>query len=94
MNSKWLAVAGGLLDRAAGALSNRGCNDWRWPANWSPEERQRLAEAMVADNLRKSVDQLTDAEIDEACTHATGEFGPPDWWVARFLARKLIEESQ
>lgn len=92
MNPKWMAVAGALLQTAGERFSNHGGNDWRWPAGWDEDQRRALAEAMVCDNLGKTLDQLTDNDLEEVERHVAVDFGPPDWWVMKFLGRKLIEE--
>ena len=84
MKEKWLKLAGEFLDRAADDLSNHNCNDWKWPTDWSHEECKELAIAMTIDNCGKE---------DKAAWRnlCRGKFGPPDWWVARFLAKQLMK---
>jgi len=41
MREKVLSVAASLLDTASEAFSNRICNDWDWPSDWSEDERRR-----------------------------------------------------
>ena len=63
MNKKWQIMAGNMLVDMADVLSCRGCNDWKWPEQWTQDERRELATQMVIDNVRKrSVDELTDEE--------------------------------
>lgn len=89
MEPKWLALAGTLLDDHADNLGNLGCNDWSWPTDWNGHDRLSLATAMVADNCGVAIAELTSARRDEATNLAAGPYGPPDWWVARFLAKQL-----
>lgn len=89
MNPKWNAVAGLLLDLAADTFSNHGCNDWKWPKLWTRDDRLKLVIAMVCENVRRTSDQLTPDDREEIESMVSGEFGPPDWWVMRFLARQL-----
>ena len=87
INPKWLRLAGELLDRAADEFSNHGCNDWDWPVDFTAEDRLKMAAAMVADNVGKSVDKLTPDETAEAADLA--ERGPTDSRVMRFLSKAL-----
>jgi hypothetical protein len=89
MNEKWLNLAGELLGLASSSFSNRVCNDWKWPEHWSPADRLSFAEAMVRDNVRKPVGDLTAEESNEVKSMAGGVYGPPDWWVMIFLGNRL-----
>jgi hypothetical protein len=89
INPKWLRLAGELLELASEKFSNKGCNDWDWPADFTDEDRQKMAAAMVAGNVGKSVSQLTADETAEVADLARR--GPPDWWVMSFLAKRLSE---
>ena len=93
MNVKWCIVAGGLLDRAADRFANHGCNDWKWPKSWSRDDRLKLAIAMVCENVSRTPEQLTPDDREDVERMVSGEHGPPDWWVMRFLARQLIAEG-
>jgi hypothetical protein len=89
MNPKWLKLAGDLLHRAADQMGNAGCNDWQWPADWTREERREFATALVAENVRKAPAELGKDELAEVRHLTRGKEGPPDWWVARFLAKQM-----
>ncbi len=90
MSPKWMKVAAELLDYSADQLSNRCCNDWKWPKTWTKAERLGLATAMVRDNEKVPPDdRLTAHQEEEAQSMASGDYGPPDWWVGRFLAQQL-----
>ncbi len=94
MNPKWQRLAGELLETASGQFSNNGCNDWKWPEDWTQAERLAFTEAMVRDNVRKKpTGKLTPAELEEIASLAEGEYGPPDWWVMTFLGRQLNPED-
>ncbi len=89
MLTKWTKLAGDLLQEASESLSNAGCNDWKWPADWTPAERLELARAMVADNVQCTERELTADLEAEAAELVSGPWGPPDWWVALYLAKQL-----
>lgn len=42
MSNKEIKLAAKMLDRLSYILSNRGCNDWKFPEDWSDEERASL----------------------------------------------------
>jgi hypothetical protein len=46
MNKKWLKLAGDLLEKASEEFANHGCNDWKFPDNWSLEEKRELVKAI------------------------------------------------
>lgn len=87
MDNKWQEVAGQLLVLAAGKFSNHGCDDWKWPVDWTLEERYQLALAMQRDTVCGRL--LMAEEIEDVRGWADGDFGPPDWWVMRFLGKEL-----
>lgn len=43
MNTKEQALASQMLDDYAETLSNRSCNDWDFPEDWTPEEARAFA---------------------------------------------------
>lgn len=94
MNPKWLALAGEFLESAGDALSDRGCSDWRWPAGWSDQDRIELMVAMVSANTGREPRQFTESDRDEITERILSDRGPPDWWVAAFLAMKLKEGAR
>ena len=93
MSDHWLHLAGGLLDRAASDMSNAGCNDWEWPANWTNEQKKELTIAIMEDNLKKGLDEFTEDEKEELEHYVLGSHGPSDWMVARFLAEQLLKQN-
>lgn len=88
MSPKWGKLAGSLLEEASEVMSNRTCNDWKWPDDWTLEERREFAEAMQIDN-NPSTD-LSEEDSENLWNH---EYGPDDWWVMSFLAKKLQEDK-
>ena len=42
MNKKELELAAKMLEQLSEILSNRGCNDWEFPEDWSDEEKTAL----------------------------------------------------
>ena len=84
MNSKWLELAGQLLELAA---DEYGLNYWQWPADWTPEERYQLALAMQRHNMRESL--LTVEEIKEVRRLADDKLGPNVRLVMDFLGKEL-----
>lgn len=87
--NKWLSLAGDMLDIAAERFANRGCSDWSWPEDWSPDDRREFAEALVAANVKRAPDKLTAADRADVEAMCKSDYGPPDWWVMAFLAGKL-----
>jgi hypothetical protein len=80
MKAKWMKLAGELLKEASNEFTNRGCNDWEFPADWTREDQEEFVKAMHVDN--QSLE-----EFDPKYLHV------PDWWVMSFLARKLKEAA-
>lgn len=92
LRREWLAVAADLLMDAAYGLGDRGCNDWRWPEGWTRGDRVEFAGALVRDNERVAPGaELTAPQRQQVADLVRGEFGPPDWWVALFLAKWIRE---
>lgn len=76
MNEKWLKLAGKLLEKASEEFSNHGCNDWKFPVDWTVEERREIVKKMYEEN--------GDPEnYDPKHLHV------PDWWIMSFLADQL-----
>lgn len=78
MNPKWLKLAGQLLELASDKFSNHGCNDWEWPEGWSVEDRREFARAIAEED-----------GYDPEAYVAEGRYGPGDWEVMSFLAKRL-----
>jgi len=78
---KWFKLAGELLQEFSDQLSNNGCNDWNFPRGWNKSEQQELVKAMNDDN--NSPEEYDHKRLDV-----------PDWWVAVFLGKKLVELGQ
>jgi hypothetical protein len=91
MNTKWQALAGELLEAASSQFSRHGCNDWKWPEDWTGAERFAFADAMVRDNVGKPTGRLTAEQREQVAGYTDGEYGPPDWWVMAFLGKRLAE---
>lgn len=73
---RMLLLAAEFLEDLSERMGNAGCNDWRWPADFTPEQRKALSKAC--------------AEFNGAPTEEYGnEFGPPDFVVVDYLARCL-----
>jgi hypothetical protein len=79
MNEKWLKLAGDLLEKASEEFSNHGCNDWKFPGDWSLEEKRELVKAMHEEN--RSPGDYNANQLDM-----------PDWWVMSFLGKYLRGE--
>jgi hypothetical protein len=47
---KRLRLIADFLDDAAYRASNRSCNDWSWPADWSNSERAEMVREMLRAN--------------------------------------------
>lgn len=92
MKQKWLKLAGEMLRDHAENLGNRGCNDWNWPADWTPEERLEFARMMVRDNISFIGDTLP-AEAEKEATDMV-KHGSSDFWVASVLSRLLRGEAR
>lgn len=91
MDLKWKLLAAQLLQEASQLYANHGCNDWKWPANWTPVDRENLADAMVRDNVGYS--NLRDEDVEDIYGLIAGDYGPPDWWVMLFLSKQLAMEA-
>lgn len=89
INKRWLALAGQLLSAAAEDFSNHGCNDWKWPADWTSDKRRELATAMVEANIGRPRHAFTASDVTEVESLCNGDYGPPDWWVMKFLGKQL-----
>jgi hypothetical protein len=87
--AKWRTMAKELLERAAEQFSNAGCNDMRWPNNWSEEERRLLAVAMVKDNTKRAEAEFNREDHETVDSMVNQEHGLTDWWVMLFLGDKL-----
>lgn len=82
-----LKLAGILLAQAAEETTRRGCNDFLWPEFFPSTARQDLVRAMAED------DHYTPLQVEERVQQDTyGKYGPPDWWVMMYLAKRLQEE--
>lgn len=93
MNQKWIRLVASFLDEAADEFVLRGCSDWKWPKDWSSEERRAFALAIHEDNNGKALSEFTDHEKEDLDNDLKGEFGPPDWWVMRSLASWLRNDA-
>ena len=89
MNEKWLKLAGELLEEASDTLSNNGCNDWKWPPDWSLMDRNELCVQMISDNTGRSPEEFNKVDLEELERMQKGTYGPPDWWIAAFLAGRM-----
>jgi hypothetical protein len=47
LNKKWLKLASDLLGEASDEFSNHGCNDWKWPKDWSRNDRKEFMDRFV-----------------------------------------------
>src|SRR5476651_2719559 len=83
-----------MLADHADKLGNAGCNDWKWPSDWTQDEREEFATLMVEDNVSRKRENFTDEDWrDVKEMSASGrEWGPPDWWVALVLGKMLTGE--
>jgi hypothetical protein len=89
MKASWKAVAAGMLRSASSQFSSHSCNDWEWPADWSQAERVALFAAMLCHNVGRTENDLTQQDREDIEGMCRGKYGPPDWWVMRFLADAL-----
>lgn len=78
MNKKLIKLASELLENHSDVLSNRSCNDWDFPEDWTLEEKQAMVKeiAELNGNLK---------EYDPQMLYLS------DWQVASFLSSKLKE---
>jgi hypothetical protein len=81
MKNKWLKLAGDLLEKGSDLLSNKSCNDWDFPADWSEEEKIEFVQSMFQQNGNPQ-------EFDSS------NLNVPDWWVASFLSQQLINSAK
>jgi hypothetical protein len=93
VNKKWADLAADMLGLAADDFANHGCDDWKWPADWSAEDRRAFAAAMHEANNRKPEADFGAHEREDLEHDLKGEYGPPNWWVMRFLAARLRGED-
>lgn len=90
MDPKWMKLAGCFLEQAAEIFSNHGCSDWRWPEDWSADDRREMATLMVLENVHAaSPSELTEGDREDVDRFCDGIYGPPNWWVMQFLTRRL-----
>lgn len=82
MTPAQLHLTAELLRGASDMYSNHGCNDWKWPADWSQVDRLAFAAYCFG----------ADAEAVEYASK--GEYGPPDWLVMEKLSDMLEEEAE
>lgn len=75
-----LKLAVQFLRDYASELSNHGCNDWEWPADWTPEHRAQFWVDYHAFNGSPPEDLADNLKWGHA---------PLDWQVALLLAHKL-----
>jgi len=80
----WLALAGDLLDKAAGEFHGHGCNDWDFPSDWTRAQREEMVKSMHLDNS---------GSLDE-WERGGKSLDVPDWWVMQFLARRLTNAAK
>jgi hypothetical protein len=77
MNARWTNMAADLLALASEEFSNHGCNDIRWPTDWTPDQRHEFLRAY---NHWARTDYVT----------AASDYMPmPDSGVMEFLADQL-----
>lgn len=81
MNQEWTALAAEMLRSASEEFSNHSCNDWEWPAGWTPEQREEFASAMNA----------WDADQDGRASWSVDR-PPHDYAVMEFLADQMTDE--
>jgi hypothetical protein len=94
MFRKWMKLAGTMLEKASGKLASEGCNDWKWPEDWTPQERMQLVGAMMVANFKgRPISQFTPEELEELENFCKGDYGPPNWWIAVFIGRWLGDRS-
>ena len=83
MEKPYFELASEMMDAHADDLSNRGCNDWKWPKNWSAGLKREFARAFIRHNERREPDM---AEVE-----AQVKDGLPDFAVARVLSEMLLD---
>lgn len=76
MTPKERKLAGQLLNAYSEDLSNRGCNDWEYPPDWTEGERQRFAEFYWAWTGDPDAYDPDDTRLQ-------------DWMVASYLGARL-----
>lgn len=64
---------------------SRGCSDWDFPSDWTPEERRELVTEMLLWN--GDLDP-TSAEFTQTVENFS-ESGPPDHFVVGFLISEI-----
>ena len=92
MKLKWQKLAGELLALASEEFGSHCCNDWKWPKDWTPEDREEFSRAIVADNVQAIRKEPSAEDERDAAELAAGNYGPSDWWVMVFLGKELQRE--
>jgi hypothetical protein len=94
MKKKWLKLAGEMLSNHASILGEAGCNDWKWPADWTQDERLEFVTLMVSDNVSRAPADFTEEDEEDVENMASNDtdYGPPDWLVAQVLATIIEKE--
>lgn len=77
MTNKELLLAAQLLNEASDHYANHSCNDWKFPIDWTHEERVKFVKEFHEFNGDPN-------EFDETFLRL------PDYAVMAFLASKLV----
>lgn len=85
-----LALVADMLCQSSAIFARRTGNDWRYPANWTGEERGEFYRQYMLWAHNGDEDKV-DEEIK---SHVFDyEYGPPDWAVASMLADLIKDAS-
>ncbi len=80
MNPKWLKLAAQLLESASAVFSNRGCNDFDYPKDWTQADIDEFEQAVNLWNTRNSEPEPDPAPV-------------PDWFAMSFLALWIKDQA-
>lgn len=87
MTGDEMALAIEFLKDLADKYGNAGCNDWRWPKDWSSKQRHKWAWRYA-----NHPDVAAGADAGYFAERLTAsEFGPPDFMMVGLLIDVLNE---
>jgi hypothetical protein len=86
MNPKWLKLAADMLELAGEELATYESSSWKWPEDWTTEDRRGFAEALARWNGDYNSEQVE----REVASH----YGPDDHVVMTFLGSRFEEMAK
>jgi len=81
MNHKELTLAAEFLEQHSDDLSDNGCNDWKYPDDWTEQEKIDFCREYY--EWRRGEEYFNRSDLSL-----------PDFAVAEFLAHKLILQAE